>query len=88
MFRYSERHSRFWSAYIFFLIGCQVVFETRLHPKLRGDVYAAYLAVNKHFRERLSAINVNDATVNALMNLNCFADFTAFAIMKKTVWTR
>jgi len=44
------------------------------------DIYQEIENVNKHFRERLSAINVNDATVNALVNLNCFADFTAFAI--------
>ncbi len=44
------------------------------------DIYQDVESVNKHFRERLSAINVNDATVNALANLNCFADFTAFAI--------
>lgn len=44
------------------------------------DIYADIATVNRHFRERLSAINVNDATVNALVNLNCFADFTAFSI--------
>ena len=44
------------------------------------NIYADIATVNKHFRERLSAINVNDATVNALVNLNCFADFTAFSI--------
>jgi len=44
------------------------------------NIYQEVESVNKHFRERLSAINVNDATVNALVNLNCFADFTAFAI--------
>jgi heterodisulfide reductase subunit C len=44
------------------------------------EIYQDVENVNKHFRERLSAINVNDATVNALVNLNCFADFTAFAI--------
>lgn len=44
------------------------------------NIYSDIGTVNKHFRERLSAINVNDATVNALVNLNCFADFTAFAI--------
>lgn len=44
------------------------------------NIYQDVESVNKHFRERLSAINVNDATVNALVNLNCFADFTAFAI--------
>lgn len=44
------------------------------------NIYSDIAIVNKHFRERLSAINVNDATVNALVNLNCFADFTAFAI--------
>lgn len=45
-------------------------------------IYEAVEQVNKDFRERLSAIEVNDATVNALVNLNCFADFTAFAIEK------
>ena len=44
------------------------------------NIYSDIETVNKHFRERLSAINVNDATVNALVNLNCFADFTAFSI--------
>lgn len=44
------------------------------------DIYSDIETVNKHFRERLSAIKVNDATVNALVNLNCFADFTAFSI--------
>ncbi|MEK7210430.1 MAG: hypothetical protein AAB070_03335 [Candidatus Binatota bacterium] len=44
------------------------------------NIYSDIETVNKHFRERLSAINVNDATVNALVNLNCFADFAAFSI--------
>lgn len=44
------------------------------------NIYSDIAIVNKHFRERLSAIKLNDATVNALVNLNCFADFTAFAI--------
>ena len=44
------------------------------------NIYSDIGTVNKHFRERLSAINVNDATVNALVNLNCFADFAAFSI--------
>lgn len=44
------------------------------------NIYSDVENVNKHFRERLSAIKVTDATVNALVNLNCFADFAAFSI--------
>lgn len=44
------------------------------------NIYNDIQMVNKHFRERLSATKVNDASVNALVNLNCFADLTAFAI--------
>lgn len=44
------------------------------------NIYEDIEKVNRDFRERLSAIKVNDATVNALVNLNCFADLTAFSI--------
>lgn len=44
------------------------------------SIYSDIAIVNRHFRERLSAIKVSDATVNALVNLNCFADFAAFSI--------
>jgi hypothetical protein len=43
-------------------------------------IYAEVTEVNRHFRDRLSGAMVNDATVNALVNLNCFADFAILSL--------
>lgn len=48
-------------------------------------IYEAIRIVNKHFCERLSEIHIQDASLNAVVVLDSFADFTTFAIEQDTM---
>ena len=47
------------------------------------DIYDDIQTVNKHFCKRLATIQSKDASINALIVLDCFADFVRFSINKK-----
>ena len=45
-------------------------------------IYDEVRVVNKSFSKRLSNIKIEDASINALIILDCFADFVKFSISK------
>ena len=49
------------------------------------DIYRQVNVVNRSFSRRLLSINPQDASLNALVNLDCFATVTAFSIMQDSL---
>jgi hypothetical protein len=47
-----------------------------------GRIYEEIRIVNKSFSQRLANIKIEDASINALIILDCFADFVKFSITK------
>ncbi|MCK4532425.1 hypothetical protein KAU39_01455 [bacterium] len=47
------------------------------------DIYNDIQIVNKNFCKRISAIQTEDASINALIVLDCFVSFVTFAINQK-----
>ena len=47
------------------------------------DIYKDIQIVNKNFCKRISAIQTEDASINALVVLDCFVSFVTFAINQK-----
>ena len=49
-----------------------------------GDIYKDINIVNKAFSERLQVLNVMDSSLNAILNLDCFAYSVQFSIDSQT----
>jgi Domain of unknown function (DUF6901) len=49
------------------------------------DIYRQVNDVNRSFSRRLLSINPQDASLNALVNLDCFATVTAFSIVRDSL---
>lgn len=47
------------------------------------DIYLDVGIVNEHFWKRISAVQIQDAAVNAVTHLDCFARFTNLSLMEK-----
>ncbi|PCI36870.1 MAG: hypothetical protein COB53_08235 [Elusimicrobia bacterium] len=80
----SESLYRFVSMY---MLGQYFVYQKGKTPDwdMKGlvSMLDAMRVVNRSFCQRLYAVVEKDASLNALVHLDCFADSTAFAVQKK-----